>query len=131
MSDSMQITRYTLFLDRFELEVAIGVHDFERRGRQSLAISIELDIDPQLVPAHDDIAAAPDYDWVRLAITGLVAGRRYELQETLARAIIDLAAARAEVMRVAVETAKLDVYPDVRAVGCRLEAHRRPQQKQD
>ena len=120
----MKLTRYTLFLDGFEIEAAIGIHDVERQRRQRLAISIEIEIDPASLPGRDDIAEAPDYDWIRLEIARLVADRHFDLQETLARAIVDVAARRAEITRVKVETAKLDVYPDARAVGCRLEASR-------
>lgn len=120
----MNITRYALFLDRFEVAARIGIHDFERNGPQRLAISIELDLDPQQLPGRDDIADAPDYDWIRQEITRLVDGRHFDLQETLAREIVEIAGRRPEVRRVRVETAKLDVYPDARAVGCRLEATR-------
>ena len=121
---AMKITRYALFLDRFVVDAGIGIHDFERAGRQRVAISIEIDIDPELVPGRDDIADAPDYDWIRVEVAKLVDSRRFELQETLARAIIDIIAQRSEVVRVRVETAKLDVYPDAKAVGCRLDASR-------
>ena len=118
----MKIVRYALFLDRFEVQAQIGIHDFERNGRQRVAISIEIEIDPGLVPACDDIAVAPDYDWIREQVRSLVDDRRFDLQETLAKAIVDIVAERSEVTRVKVETAKLDVYPDARSVGCRLEA---------
>ena len=120
----MTITRYALFLDRFEVAARIGIHDFERTGPQQVSISIEIDIDPRRLPGRDDIADAPDYDWIRQEIMKLVESRRFDLQETLARAIVEIAGRRPEIHRVRVETAKLDVYPDARAVGCRLEASR-------
>ena len=120
----MKITRYALFLDRFEIQAAIGIHEFERKQRQRVAISIEIEIDQEQMPGRDDIVDAPDYDWIRLEIARLVGSRHFDLQETLARAIIEVAGQRPEIRRVKVETAKLDVYPDARAVGCRLEACR-------
>ena len=51
----MNITHYALFLDRLEIEAAIGIHDFERRTRQRVAISIEIEIDPRMLPGRDDI----------------------------------------------------------------------------
>lgn len=120
----MHPTRYTLFLRGFEIEVRIGIHDFERDGPQRLAIAIEFDIEPSLLPARDDIAGTFDYDWVRDEVRRLAADRHFELQETLAQAIVARLSERREIIRAVVETAKPDVFPDVAAVGCRIEARR-------
>ena len=88
----MKITRYALFLDRFEIQAAIGIHEFERKQRQRVAISIEIEIDQEQMPGRDDIVDAPDYDWIRLEIARLVGSRHFDLQETLARAILDIVA---------------------------------------
>ena len=120
----MKITRYALFLDQFELTARIGIHAFERAEAQRVAISIEIDIDPALLPARDEISAAPDYDWIRSEIRALVESRHFDLQETLASAIIGIVSARPEIRRARVRTAKLDVYADAKAVGCELEASR-------
>ena len=120
----MKLERFSIFLDGFEVEADIGIHDFERKAPQRIAIRIELELDPADLPSRDDIADTLDYDWLRLEVKRLVAGRRFDLQETLARAILDIVAGKPQVRRAIVETAKPDVYPDARAVGCRLEARR-------
>lgn len=120
----MKITKYRLHIDGLELDADIGFHEFERGRRQRIIVSIELEIEPAELPETDSITGAFDYDWVRQGVRDLVGSRRFDLQETLARAIIDLIAERREVIFVAVCTAKPDVYPDAAAVGCRLEARR-------
>lgn len=120
----MKITRYRLFLDGFEVLAEIGIHDFERGIRQRITIRIELEIDPKLLPRHDDITEAMDYDGIRDDVRTLVERQRFDLQETLARGIVEIAARRPQVIAVTVQTAKPDVYADVAAVGCRLEAKR-------
>ncbi len=120
----MKVSNYTLFLDRLVVEAEIGIHDFERGQPQRVAISISVDISPDRLPGTDDIAATFDYDWVRLQVLELVRGRRFELQETLAKGIVDILASRPEIVRITVETSKPDVYGDVDTVGCRLQAHR-------
>ena len=122
----MQITCYTLFLDKLNVQARIGIHDFERERPQPLTISIEIDIAPDQLPLRDDIADTFDYDWLRSEIITLVATRHFDLQETLVRAIVEIVGTRQEVQRITVQTAKPSVYPDVAAVGCRLEAHRSP-----
>ena len=120
----MNIDRYTLFLRGFEIEARIGIHDFERARPQRLAIAIEIELAAARLPRRDDIADTFDYDWVRDEVRRLAAGRHFDLQETLARAIVERLAERPEIIRAVVETAKPDVYPDVAAVGCRVEARR-------
>lgn len=120
----MRIDRFTLFLDDLAVEAEIGIHDFERNRRQRLLVSVEIEVFPSLVPVRDDIAATLDYDWIRTLVQRLVIDRRYDLQETLCRAILDGLAQRTEIVSATVETKKPDVYPDARAVGCRLSAHR-------
>jgi dihydroneopterin aldolase len=107
----MKIERFCLFLEGFEIDVSIGIHDFERNGPQRLAIGIE-------------IAMTFDYDWVRDEVHRLAKGRHFNLQETLAQEILAVLSQRSEIVRAVVETAKPDVYPDVDAVGCRIEARR-------
>lgn len=124
MKVGMKVEHFSLFLRGFEIEARIGIHDFERRAPQRLTIAIELDIDPALLPDRDDIAVTFDYDGVREEVRRLVESRHFDLQETLAQAILASLARRPEVVRAVVETAKPDVYPDVAAVGCRLEARR-------
>lgn len=121
----MQIDRYSLFLKDLEIETRIGIHDFERTAPQRLSISIEIEIDAARLPARDDIADTFDYDEVRNEVRRLAASRHFDLQETLARAIVDKLSVWPQIVRVMVETAKPDVYRDVAAVGCRIEARRR------
>lgn len=120
----MKITRYGLFFKRLEVIARIGIHAFEREKPQRLVISIELELDPDALPAADIIDGALDYDWVRDEVLRLAASRHWDLQETLARTIIETIASRREVRRLVVETAKPDVFADVDVVGCRLEANR-------
>lgn len=120
----MQIERFTLLLEELAVEAEIGIHDFERGRRQRLLITVEVDIDPALVPQQDDIAATLDYDWIRSLVQRVVDERRYELQETLCRTILQALETRPQIVAAMVETKKLDVYADARAVGCRLAARR-------
>lgn len=120
----MTPTRYRLFFKDLVVDARIGIHDFERRAAQRLKISLEIDIDPARLPSDDAIRSTFDYDWVRDTVKRIVANRHFDLQETLVRTILDELATRPQIVWLAVETAKPDVYPDVAAVGCRIEAGR-------
>ena len=115
--------RITLFLHDLEVEIDIGIHDFEVGNPQRLMINVEIEVDRSL-PETDTIDQVLDYDFIREEIFSLIKARRYNLQETLCRDILNVLFARPEVVRALVSTKKPDVYPDCGAVGCRMEMER-------
>ncbi|HEY0115007.1 MAG TPA: dihydroneopterin aldolase, partial [Allosphingosinicella sp.] len=70
--------------------------------------------------AGDEIELAWNYDYLHQEIRALAAARRFNLQETLARGIYDLVAARRGVIGLRVATRKPDVYADCAGVGVEL-----------
>lgn len=111
---------HKIFLQDFDLDVDIGFHDFEVGAPQRLRINIEVWLDHAFFPTCDTVEAAWNYDFLRQMVLGLVAERRYNLQETICRAIYDLVAARQGVTALRVSTRKPDIYPDCAAVGVEL-----------
>jgi dihydroneopterin aldolase len=106
-----------IFLRNLRVMADIGIHDFEKKAPQALLINVDLWLRPSSVPLDDDIANTLDYDFLRKGIAALVASRRFNLQETLVHAILDLCLAREEVVLARVSSAKPNVYPDCEAVG--------------
>ena len=109
-----------IVLEDFDLPVDIGFHAFEIGTPQRLRINVEVWLDAASFPEDDAVAGAWDYDALRTGIAGLVADRRFNLQETVCRAVYDLVAARAGVVALRVSTRKPDIYPDCAAVGVEL-----------
>lgn len=109
-----------IFLQDFDLDVDIGFHDFEVGAPQRLRVNIEVWLDERSFPTDDAVASAWNYDFLRSTVLELVAARRYNLQETICRAIYDLVAARKGVTALRVSTRKPDIYPDCAAVGVEL-----------
>lgn len=107
-------------LDSLEVMADVGFHDFEIGTPQRLLVTVEIWLDHPAPPDGDDPAGAWDYDHVRSEVIALAAARRYNLQETLARAIYDRFAARQGVAALRVETVKPDIYSDARGVGVEL-----------
>ena len=107
-------------LEGFRLPVDIGFHDFEVGSPQMVDVTVEVWLDEMAFPRTDAREDAWDYDFLRTSIQGFAAERRYNLQETFARAIFDLIAARPGVSAIRVKTSKPDVYPDARAVGVEI-----------
>ncbi|HZG08908.1 MAG TPA: dihydroneopterin aldolase [Allosphingosinicella sp.] len=109
-----------IVLEEYRVPADIGFHAFEVGAPQMLIISVEVWLDEAAFAATDDAADAWDYDFLRTEIGTLARAGRYNLQETLARAIYDLVAARRGVTALKVSTRKPDIYPDCRGVGVEL-----------
>ncbi len=111
---------HKIMLEDFDLPVDIGFHDFEIGTPQTLRVNIEVWLDAASFPQCDTVAQAWDYDWLRSSVIALVAGKRFNLQETVAHAVYDLIAARLGVTAIRVSTRKPDIYPDCRSVGVEI-----------
>ena len=107
-------------LEDFELRLDIGFHEFEVGRPQRLLVTVEVWVGEADFAASDAQDSAWDYDFLRTEIGRLVAGRRFNLQETLVREIYDLVAARRGVTALRVSTRKPDIYPDCAGVGVEL-----------
>ncbi len=109
-----------IMLEDFDLPVDIGFHAFEIGTPQRLRVNIEVWLAATHFPRCDTVDYAWDYDTLRNAVLALVAGRRFNLQETVVHEIYDLVAARHGVTGLKISTRKPDIYPDCAAVGVEL-----------
>ncbi|WP_166040443.1 dihydroneopterin aldolase [Sphingosinicella sp. YJ22] len=109
-----------IVLQDYDLNLDIGFHDFEIGNPQRLLVTVEVWVEESAFAIHDEADRAWDYDFLRTEIGALVAGRRYNLQETLAHEIYALVAARRGVTALRVSTRKPDIYPDCAGVGVEL-----------
>jgi dihydroneopterin aldolase len=109
-----------IVLEDYSLPVDIGFHDFEIGTPQRLFVTVEVWVDEASFPDGDDAAGAWNYDFLRTEIGAIAQSRRFNLQETLVRAIYDVVAARRGVTGLRVSTRKPDIYPDCAGVGVEL-----------
>jgi dihydroneopterin aldolase len=109
-----------IVLEDYCLSADIGFHDFEIGTAQRLLVTVEVWVDEASFAGEDEAGHAWDYDFLRTQIGRLVEGRRFNLQEMLAREIYDLVAARRGVTALRVATRKPDIYPDCAGVGVEL-----------
>ena len=109
-------------LEDFRIPVSIGIHDFERDAPQIVIVNVELELAADWRDPGDSIERALDYDFLRNGIVALVAGRHFNLQETLCQEILQLCLERPGLRRVTVSTRKPDVYPDCKSIGFEIEA---------
>jgi 7,8-dihydroneopterin aldolase/epimerase/oxygenase len=107
-----------LFLRDYEVNINIGVHEFEKRGEQRVLINVDLFVPlAQSTPHADKLGEVLDYDFIRSSIAERVARGHIHLQETLVDDVLKLMLAHPQVRAARVSTEKPDVYPDCDAVG--------------
>jgi len=109
-----------IVLQDYCLPVDIGFHDFEVGNPQRLLITVEVWLDEASFAHDDDASTAWNYDFLRTEVGKLASGRRFNLQETLVRAIYDMVAARQGVTALRISSRKPDIYPDCAGVGVDL-----------
>ncbi|HEX2530869.1 MAG TPA: dihydroneopterin aldolase [Burkholderiaceae bacterium] len=107
-----------LFLQNYEVQINIGVHEFEKKGEQRVLINVDLFI-PLAVstPKDDHLHEVVDYDFMRDTIARRMAEGHIHLQETLCDDVAHAMMAHPKVRAVRVSTSKPDVYPDCEGVG--------------
>jgi 7,8-dihydroneopterin aldolase/epimerase/oxygenase len=107
-----------LFLRNYEVQINIGVHDFEKKGEQRVLINVDLYI-PLAVstPNADELHEVVDYDFMRETIARRMAQGHVHLQETLCDDVVKSMLSHPLVRAVRVSTMKPDVYPDCEGVG--------------
>jgi len=107
-----------LFLRNYEVNINIGVHEFEKKGEQRVIINVDLFIPLALsTPREDHLDEVVDYDYMRDTIAKRMAQGHIHLQETLCDDVARAMLAHPKVRAVRVSTEKPDVYPDCESVG--------------
>jgi 7,8-dihydroneopterin aldolase/epimerase/oxygenase len=107
-----------LFLRDYEVNINIGVHEFEKRGEQRVLINVDLFVPlAASTPQADKLHEVLDYDFIRSTIAERVSRGHIHLQETLVDDVLQLMLAHPNVRAARVSTEKPDVYPDCDAVG--------------
>jgi len=107
-----------LFLRNYEVQINIGVHEFEKKGEQRVLINVDLFIPLALsTPKDDHLEEVVDYDFMRDTIAKRMAQGHIHLQETLCDDVARAMLAHPKVRAVRVSTEKPDVYPDCDSVG--------------
>ncbi|MBC3869632.1 dihydroneopterin aldolase [Undibacterium oligocarboniphilum] len=107
-----------LFLRNYEVNINIGVHEFEKKGEQRVLINVDLYIPlASSTPKEDQLHEVVDYDFMRASIAKRVAQGHVHLQETLCDDVAGIMLAHPQVRAVCVSTMKPDVYPDCEGVG--------------
>lgn len=110
----------TLLVRDILLHCQIGIYPDEQGRGQRVRVSIEIDVDLP-APEQDGINEVLNYERFVNGTKKIAAAGHINVVETLAERIAAMVLASAHTIAVRVSVEKLDVYPDVGAVGVRIE----------
>ena len=91
-----------IFIRDLALRCIIGIYPEERREKQDVVINVEMHCDLRAAGKSDDLTDTVNYKSIKKAILMLVENSRFQLIESLAENVADIALADAKVEKVVV-----------------------------
>jgi len=115
-----------VFIEDLRIDTVIGIYDWERRIRQTVAFDLEMAFDNTRPAASDDIADTLDYKAVSKRLIAYVEAAEFQLVETLAERCAAIVREEFGVAWVRLKLSKPGAVRGARAVGVCIERGTRP-----
>jgi dihydroneopterin aldolase len=115
-----------VFIEDLRIDTVIGIYDWERRIRQTVALDIEMRFDNTRPAASDRIEDTLDYKAVSKRLIAFVEAAEFQLVETLAERCAAIILEEFEVSHVCLRLAKPGAVRGSKSVGVRIERARSP-----
>ena len=115
-----------VFIEDLRIETVIGIYDWEREIRQTVALDVEMAFDNRVPAARDDIALTLDYKAVSKRLISFVEEANFGLVETLAERCAAIIRDEFGVAWVRLKLSKPGAVTGARNVGVQIERGTRP-----
>ena len=110
-----------VFIEDLRIETIIGIYDWEREIKQTIALDIEMAAD-NVKPAYsENIADALNYKAVSKRMIAFTEASRFQLVETLAESLVDIILNEFDVPWCRLKLSKLGAVTGSRSVGVIIE----------
>ena len=116
-----------VFIEDLRIETVIGIYDWERKIRQTIAIDLEMAFDNRKPASSDKIDDTLDYKAVSKRLITFVENSHFELVETLAERSAEIVMQEFNVPWLRLKLSKPGAVTGSKAVGVRIERGRKPQ----
>ena len=104
---------------------SIGVHDFEKEKEQQIRFNIEIDINPLLKAAENDLKSIVNYENVISKVKSITHKKHYNLLESLAEDIFtDLFLAK-NIIKIKLRIEKPEIIKNTSSVGIEITKKRK------
>ena len=111
---------YKILINDLTLDAFIGIHDFEKKKKQKIAISLSLDVNDNISGIEHKIENFVSYEHIVADIKSILKSGHIDLLETLGEKIVDLCFTDERVMTIKLKLEKLEVFKETRSVGIEI-----------
>ena len=111
---------YKILINDLTLDAFIGIHDFEKKKKQKIAISLSLDVNDNISGIEHKIENFVSYEHIVADIKSILKSGHVDLLETLGEKIVDLCFMDERVMTIKLKLEKLEVFKETRSVGIEI-----------
>ncbi|THB71196.1 MAG: dihydroneopterin aldolase [Gammaproteobacteria bacterium] len=106
-----------IFINNLEVETTIGIYDWEREAPRPLFLNLEIGCNISKASISDEINDTIDYDKLSKEITAFATNADYQLIESFAEAVTQIALSYNSVKWVKVELSKPGAVENAKHVG--------------
>jgi len=115
-----------VFVEDLRIETVIGIYDWERKIKQTVALDLEMAFDNRKPAASDKIEDTLDYKAVSKRLIAFVEGSHFELVETLAEKCAQIVREEFRVPWLRLKLSKPGAVRGSKAVGVIIERGEKP-----
>ena len=116
----------TVFIEDLRIETVIGIYDWERKIKQTVALDLEMAFDNRKPASTDTIEDTLDYKAVSKRLIAFVEGSHFELVETLAERCAQIVREEFRVPWLRLKLSKPGAVRGSKAVGVIIERGEKP-----
>ena len=106
-----------VLIKNLELNIFIGIHNYEKKKKQKVRFNIEIITDPNISPSKNDMSTILNYETIVNKIYYLVKKKHHDLLEELAENIFDVIFKFRLVKKVKIKIEKLEIIKETESVG--------------
>ena len=99
---------------------SIGIHDFEKEKEQQVKFNIEIDINPLLKVAENNLDSIVNYETVISKIKSITQKKHYNLLETLAEDVFSNLFLNANIIKIKLRIEKPEIIKNTSSVGVEI-----------
>ena len=111
---------YKILINDLTLDAFIGIHDFEKKKKQKIAISLSLDVNDNISGIEHKIENFVSYEHIVSDIKSILKKGHIDLLETLGEKIVDLCFKDERVVTIKLKLEKLEVFKETSSVGIEI-----------
>ena len=112
---------YKILIKSLILNASIGIHEFEKKKKQKISISLEIDAKDNISYVNHKIENFVSYEFIVKDIKKLINKGHVELLETLGENIFEICFNDPRIQKVKVKLEKLEVFSEADSVGIEVQ----------